>query len=293
MGKSALGRGLGELLGEVETAYEQNNHTPKENSNISNSIVEIDVSSIEPNPTQPRKVFDEQKLKELSKSIVKHGIIQPITVIKNDDPDSYILIAGERRLRASKLAGLDTIKAIILTLEELQMREIALIENIQREDLNIIELAYSYAQLINEHNLTHEELAEKVAKSRTSITNTLRLLSLSVYTQQMLSSDKISAGHAKVMIGLDDEQQKIIVDTIIGQKLSVRETEKLVRDMKNPSIKKSNTTVPEFNLEPLDEIAEKFKSNDLKVKITSKYIKIDISSQDDIDLISKYFSTLQ
>ncbi len=296
MGKSALGRGLGELLGEVETAYEQNDHTPKietDNNEIADSVIELDISSIEPNPTQPRKVFDEVKLKELSKSIVRHGLIQPITVIKNEETDGYILIAGERRLRASKLAELEKIKAIILTLEELEMREIALIENIQREDLNIIELAYSYAQLINEHSLTHEELSNRVAKSRTSITNTLRLLTLSVYAQQMLSSDKISAGHAKVMIGLDDDQQKIVVDTVIGQKLSVRETEKLVREMKNPVIKNSNNKEVDYNLEPLNEIAEKFKSKDLKVKITPKYLKIDISSQEDIDLISKYFSTLQ
>ena len=293
MGKSALGRGLGELLGEVETAYEQNNHAPEGTGDYSDSVLELDVSSIEPNPTQPRKVFDEQKLKELSSSIVKHGLIQPITVMNKQEGEGYILIAGERRLRASKLAGLEKIKGIILSLEELQMREIALIENIQREDLNIIELAYSYAQLINEHNLTHEELSHKVFKSRTSITNTLRLLTLSVYTQQMLSSDKISAGHAKVLIGLDDEQQKIIVDTIIGQKLSVRETEQLVREMKNPVIKKSNSKEIDYNLDSLNEIAEKFKSNDLKVKITPKYLKIDISSQEDVDLISKYFSTLQ
>lgn len=291
MAKAALGRGLGELLGEVETAYDKNNHKDE-----SSHIREIDISLIKPNPAQPRKVFDETKLNELSKSIVKHGLIQAITVIKDDeDENGYILIAGERRLRASKLAGLETIRANILSLEEMQMREVALIENIQREDLNIIELAYSYAQLINEHNITHEELAEKVAKSRTSITNTLRLLTLSVYAQQMLSSDKITAGHAKIMIGLSDDEQKIVVDTVIGQKLSVRETEKLVKEMKTPSNSsksKSEKSSIDYDIKPLNEVAEKFKSNDLKVKITPKYLKIDISSQDDVDAILKYFSTL-
>ncbi len=291
MAKSALGRGLGELLGEVETAYDKNNHKDE-----SAHIKEIDISLIKPNPAQPRKVFDETKLNELSKSILKHGLIQAITVIKDEeDENGYILIAGERRLRASKLAGLETIRANVLSLEEMQMREIALIENIQREDLNIIELAYSYAQLINEHNITHEELADRVAKSRTSITNTLRLLTLSVYAQQMLSSDKITAGHAKVMIGLSDDEQKIVVDTVIGQKLSVRETEKLVKEMKTPSKStksKSEKSSIDYDIKPLNEVAEKFKSNDLKVKITPKYLKIDISSQDDVDAILKYFSTL-
>lgn len=233
----ALGRGLSELLGEVETAYSRST------TQHSSGIKEIDVELIKANPNQPRKVFDEERLKELSESIKRHGLLQPVTVMQ-DEEDNYILVAGERRLRAHKLAGLPTIKAIITNIEELQLREVALIENIQRDDLNIIELAYSYAQLINEHNITHEELSNRVYKSRTSITNTLRLLQLSSYVQQHLANEKISAGHAKVLIGLNDEEQKLVVDSVIGQKLSVRETENLVKELKNPTLPKEPKKKP-------------------------------------------------
>lgn len=153
----ALGRGLGELLGEVETAYGNSNKSSK------SGVIELDVNKIKPNPSQPRRIFDEDKLKELSESILAHGLIQPISVFESDD-DTYTLIAGERRLRAHKLANLEVIKAIIVDIEEFRLRELALIENIQRDDLNVIELAYSYAQLINEHNITHEELSKEYLK---------------------------------------------------------------------------------------------------------------------------------
>ncbi len=284
----ALGRGLGELLGEVEIAYEKGN---KNDYSRKGSIVELDVNSIKSNPNQPRKIFDEDKLKELSDSIVAHGLLQPIAVIQNEY-DSYTLISGERRLRAHKLAQLDTIKAIILDTEEFKLRELALIENIQRDDLNIIELAYSYAQLINEHNITHEELSKKVFKSRTSITNTLRLLQLTSYVQQLLANDKISAGHAKVMLGLNEAEQKLVADSVVGQKLSVRETEKLVKDLKTPSTKKvhnnkKSTSTYDFN--PLQNVLETLKNNDLKVKAEKNYFKIEITSQEDIEKISNYF----
>ena len=232
----ALGRGLGELLGEVETAYE--NSTGSSRSGVKN----IDVSSIKANPNQPRKIFDEEKLRELSESIKEHGLLQPVVVIQNDE-GGYTLIAGERRLRAHKLANFDKIKAVIIDADELKLRELALIENIQRDDLNVIELAYCYAQLLNEHSITHEELSKKVSKSRTSITNTLRLLQLNSYVQQCLATDKISAGHAKIMIGLSNDEQRMVCDSIVGQKLSVRETEKLVKDLKkkmNQNLKKRN-----------------------------------------------------
>ena len=279
----ALGRGLSELLGEVETAYE--------NSTQNNSgIVELDVSLIKTNPNQPRKIFDETKLNELSSSIKEHGLLQPINVIKSND-NEYILVSGERRLRAHKLASIDKIKVIVLDAELQKLRELALIENIQRDDLNVIELAYSYAQLINEHNITHEELSSEVFKSRTSITNTLRLLQLSSYTQQFLANNKISAGHAKIMLGLSDDEQKILCDTIVGQKLSVRETENLVRQVKNKkqtSPKKAKKkSIYDFN--PLENVLAKLQENDLKVKAEKNYFKIEINSQEDIEKISSYF----
>lgn len=280
----ALGRGLGELLGEVETAY------GKSSGNSNSGVNKIEVSLIKPNPNQPRKIFDEEKLQELSASIKEHGLLQPIVVVEDED-GTYTLIAGERRLRAHKLANIEEIKAIIVDKDEFKLRELALIENIQRDDLNIIELAFCYAQLLNEHNITHEELSKKVFKSRTSITNTLRLLQLSSYVQQFLATDKISAGHAKMMIGLTTEDQKKICDTIIGQKLSVRETEKLIKDLKekdSPKLKKEKVT-NSYNITNLKSFAEFLKNDKIKAKIDKNSIKIEFNSQEDIDKISSYF----
>ena len=280
----ALGRGLGELLGEVETAY------GKSSGNSNSGVNKIEVSLIKPNPNQPRKIFDEEKLQELSASIKEHGLLQPIVVVEDED-GTYTLIAGERRLRAHKLANIEEIKAIIVDKDEFKLRELALIENIQRDDLNIIELAFCYAQLLNEHNITHEELSKKVFKSRTSITNTLRLLQLSSYVQQFLATDKISAGHAKMMIGLTTEDQKKICDTIIGQKLSVRETEKLIKDLKEkdtPKPKKQKVT-NSYNISNLKSFADFLKNDKIKAKIDKNSIKIEFNSQEDIDKISSYF----
>src|SRR5574344_1335144 len=275
----ALGRGLGELLGEVEFAYE------KSTSIKNQGIKKIDVSLILPNPNQPRKIFDEEKLQELSESIKAHGLLQPIVVFENSD-GTYTLIAGERRLRAHKLAQIEEIKAIVVDENELKLRELALIENIQRDDLNVIELAFCYAQLLNEHSITHEELSKKVFKSRTSITNTLRLLQLSPYVQQNLASDKISAGHAKTMLGLSVDEQKLVCDTIIGQKLSVREAEKLIKDLKEKDIEKPKKVQ---NLTKYD-LVSKLKDDKLKVKLEKNYFKIEFNSQEDIEKISSYFN---
>jgi ParB family transcriptional regulator, chromosome partitioning protein len=281
----ALGRGLGELLGEVESAYESSTRNNKSGVN------KIDVTLIKANPNQPRKIFDEERLNDLSESIKEHGLLQPIIVIENED-NTYTLVAGERRLRAHKLAKIDKVKAIIIDADEFKLRELALIENIQRDDLNVIELAYCYAQLLNEHNITHEELSRKVFKSRTSITNTLRLLQLSSYVQQFLATDKISAGHAKIMIGLTIDEQKMICDSIIGQKLSVRETEKLVKELKEKNsdkpkkIKELNT----YNTNSLKNLMSKLQENNLKVKVEKNYFKIEFNSQEEIDKISSYFN---
>ncbi len=281
----ALGRGLGELLGEVESAYENST------GNNKSGVRKLDVSLIKANPNQPRKIFDEEKLQELSESIKEHGLLQPIVVVENDD-NSYTLIAGERRLRAHKLAKIEQIKAIIVDADELKLRELALIENIQRDDLNIIELAYCYAQLLNEHNITHEELSKKVFKSRTSITNTLRLLQLNSYVQQFLATDKISAGHAKVMLGLSSDEQKMVADSIVGQKLSVRETEKLVKELKerNTDKPKKEKAIYDYNVAPLKNLMTKLQENNLKVKVEKNYFKIEFNSQEEIDKISSYFN---
>ncbi len=234
----ALGRGLGAILSEVEEAYEKDLSTIDsfELEAQGARVEEIDVESVTPNPFQPRKHFDEQALKELSESIAEHGLLQPIVVIEKEE--GYLLIAGERRLRAHKLAKIDTVKAIIADagIDDVKLRELALLENIQRENLNAIELANSYAELIDVHEITHDELSSIVHKSRSQITNTMRLLSLTSYAQEQLIKGKISQGHAKVLVGLDDKKQKVLIDSIIGQKLSVRETENMVKNHKeNPT----------------------------------------------------------
>jgi len=281
MAKAALGRGLGELLGEVEIAYETGDETVK------SDIVELDVDIIQVNPYQPRKIFNEEKLQELSDSIVANGLLQPIVVTKSND--KFILIAGERRLRAVKLANISTIKAVILEVEDKKLRELALIENIQRDDLNIIEIAYSYAGLIQDYNITHEELSKIVSKSRSSITNILRVLTLSAFAQKMLASDKITLGHAKLIMGLDEEQQKLIIDSIVGQKLSVRETEALVKKLKEPEVKNTKKQTSKFDFTILDSVKQKLIDSKLKVQIDDKYFKIKITSQDDIEKIAEYF----
>ncbi len=282
----ALGRGLGELLGEIETAYENSNDISK------SDIIEIHVDDIKLNPYQPRKIFNEEKIKELSDSIVRNGLIQPIAVTREND--QYLLIAGERRLRATKLAGITLIKAIIFDVDNAKLRELALIENIQRDDLNIIEVAYSYAGLVNDYNITHEELAKIVSKSRSSISNILRLLTLSNYAQKMLGSEKITLGHAKLIVGLTEDEQTLIVDSIIGQKLSVRETEILVKKIKDSTIN-TQDTVQKINnksnidYKPLDTLKKELNEKNLEMKVDKNYFKIKINSQDDIKSILNYF----
>ncbi len=224
--KLAMGRGLGAILSETAEAYEQN---LSDNSSL---VLELDVDIIKPNPYQPRKTFNPQALQELSESIKEHGLLQPVIVYDNGDGD-YVLIAGERRLRASKLAGLDNIKAIVAEIDFKHMRELAIIENIQREDLGAIELALSYQELLEEYDMTHEELSKRINKSRAQITNTLRLLQLSDEIKDLLNENKTTQGHAKMLVTLDNREQKLVADSIIGQKLNVRDTETLIKKIKD------------------------------------------------------------
>ena len=239
--KKVLGRGLSAIIEDVEEAYKQDIEQAKD------LVREIDIERITPNPYQPRTHFNEVALKELSESIKRHGLLQPIIVVAKDD--AYMLLAGERRLRASKLAGLTKIKAIVADIESKNLRELALIENIQREDLNPVELAIAYKELIEEYKITQEGLSEIIHKSRTQITNTIRLLSLSEQTKKYLSEGILSQGHAKVLVGLDSKDEATIVNTILGQKLSVREAEALIKKLKDGEERvvpaKSVRSVPE------------------------------------------------
>jgi len=223
--KKVLGRGLSAIIEDVEEAYKQDVAQARD------LVRDIDIDRITPNPFQPRVHFSETALKELSESIKRHGLLQPIIVVAKDD--AYMLLAGERRLRATKLAGFTRIKAIVADIESKNLRELALIENIQREDLNPIELAVAYKELIEEYKITQEGLSEIIHKSRTQITNTMRLLSLSEQTKRYLSDGLLSQGHAKVIVGLEPKEEETVVNTILGQKLSVRDTELLVKKMKS------------------------------------------------------------
>ncbi len=223
--RKALGRGLESLLGEAAEAYSKDLGI-----NVSD-VQSIEIDLIAPNPYQPRKNFDENALNELAASIDEFGLIQPVVLYK-DNEGSYTLIAGERRLRACKLLGKTDIKAVILDAEEDKLRELALIENIQREDLNPIELANSYKELIDTMDITQETLAAYIHKSRPQITNTLRLLELDKDTQELIMQGKISQGHAKMLVSLDKNEQKLVIDTILGQKLNVRDTEKMIQKVK-------------------------------------------------------------
>jgi ParB family chromosome partitioning protein len=283
--KNALGRGLGELLGEIDHAYDNEN-------NISPDVIEdIDIDLIIPNPNQPRTVFDESKIKELGNSIKEYGLLQPINVTR--DGSRYILIAGERRLRATKLIKQTKIKAIVINVDDSKLAKLALIENIQRADLNVVELAKSYNKLLTQFKLTHEELSKKVFKSRSSITNTLRLLNLTQYVQDKLSDTTITLGHAKIMIGLDEDQQKEIVDTIISQKLNVRDTEEIIKNFKNTqqieSVKKKPTKTT-LDISCLDDIVDDLKNNNINISLNNNSLKINFKTEEDINNFLEYFT---
>ncbi len=272
--KKRLGRGLSAILEDVELAYKQGIEDDKGN------VKEIPVNAVSSNPYQPRKYFDEESLKELSSSLKRHGLLQPIIVVEKDD--GYMLIAGERRLRAAKMAGFENIKAIVTDFEDKNLRELALIENIQREDLNPIELAKSYKELIEEHKITQEELSSIINKSRTQITNTLRLLTLSDRTIELIANGKLSQGHAKVIVGLDEETERMVVDTVLGQKLSVRETERLVQSLKNPRKKSSKKPPLKIDKNLLKKAASVLKERGLKAKVSQDKITLEFENEEDL-----------
>ncbi len=274
-----LGRGLDALLGEMDEAYE-NEGSQKD------AILEIALQDIAPNPFQPRKNFSDESLHELSESIKNDGLLQPIIV--KEEIEGYILIAGERRLRASKLAKLKYIRAIVLNSNDEKMRQFALIENIQREELNSVELAFAYQELLKLHNHTHEELSVLIHKSRTHITNTIRLLQLSSNTQKALVEKKISAGHAKVLIGLDEKEQELVVNSIVGQKLSVREVEAMIKSMKvkkTPFKKEEASPKYDFSL-----LQQKFSDLGFQAKINNNKFIIEFEDEDQIENMLNWFS---
>jgi len=278
MKSQVLGRGLDALFGEIDEAYDN------ETTSI-DKIVELDLKDIKPNPYQPRKNFTESSLRELAESIKNDGLLQPIVV--SEDFDGYVLIAGERRVRASKLAKLKTIRAVVSDSNKSKMRQFALVENIQREDLNSIELAEAYNELIKLHNITHEELSNIIHKSRTHITNTIRLTQLSKKTKQSLIDGKISTGHAKVLVGLDEKQQQVVVNSIIGQKLSVREVEKLVKSMKDDD--KDFAKDVEVVSYDFTQINHKIKSLGFKCRGVNNKLTVEFEDETQVEKFLSYF----
>lgn len=264
--KNVLGRGLGALLQSMETSNPEIDY----NSSIAASIAFIPLSLIENNPHQPRKEFDDKSLEELTQSIKEQGVIVPITVTKGED-NKYILIAGERRLRASKKAGLKEIPAYIRIATQTEMMEMALVENIQRDNLNAIEIALSLSALIESFNLTQEQMSQKIGKTRSVITNYLRLLKLPAAIQIALQEDKISMGHARALINLPSETKQLsFMKKIIERGLSVRQVEEMVSALKAPKTKKTTKTIKQQKL-PVEHL--EFKSNLSKKLSTTIEIK--------------------
>ena len=234
--KSGLGKGLDSLIpnkkndisaSKVEKKQEKENDSPKSGE------IMVRINEVEPNRDQPRKDFDEDALMELADSIRQFGVLQPLLVQKKKN--YYEIIAGERRWRAAKLAGIKEVPIIVKDYTDQEIVEISLIENIQRENLNPIEEAMAFKRLLQEFQLKQDEVAERVSKSRTAVTNSMRLLKLSPRVQQMIIDDMISTGHARALLAIDDEEQQfILANKIFDEKLSVRETEKLVKALKNP-----------------------------------------------------------
>jgi len=276
-----LGRGLDALLGEMDEAYDNE-------GSQRDTVMEISLKEIRPNPFQPRKSFNEEALQELADSIKNDGLLQPIVV--TEDIDGYVLIAGERRFRASKLAKMKTIRAIVLNSDEHKMRQFALIENIQREELNSVELAEAYNELLKLHEMTHEELSGMIHKSRTHITNTLRLLQLSEKTKKALVEQKITAGHAKMLVGLDEKEQQLIVNSIIGQKLSVRDTEGMIKAIKEKSrvntVPKTSSSLEEYDFTKVKRSLEKYGFN---YKVKNNILSLSFDSASEIEEFLSHF----
>ena len=234
--RNGLGKGLDSLIpnkAEKVAKTEKVQASVKKDEQTGTGEILVKINQVEPNRDQPRKDFDEDSLMELADSIRQFGILQPLLVQKKKD--YYEIIAGERRWRAAKLAGIKEIPIIVKEYTDQEIVEISLIENIQRENLNPIEEAAAYKRLLEEFHLKQDEVAERVSKSRTAVTNSMRLLKLSPRVQQMIVDDMISTGHARALLAIDDEEQQFqIANRIFDEKLSVRETEKLVKLLKNP-----------------------------------------------------------
>ena len=263
--KRGLGKGLDTMIPPVKNEKKSEKGDPAKGPETL-----VNITKVEPNREQPRKNFDEDALLELSESIKQYGLLQPILV--QDRKDYYEIIAGERRWRAAKLAGLKQVPVIIKNLTDQEIVEISLIENIQRENLNPIEEAQAYKRLLNEFHLKQDEVAERVSKSRTAVTNSMRLLKLSDDVQRMVIDEMITTGHARALLGVEDPaEQYNLAQRIFDEKLSVREVEKIVKNMGKPVKPKKEKVVDKSMQVIYDDISEKLKTQlGTKVNIVPK-----------------------
>lgn len=268
--RKGLGKGLDSLIPENKSAKVSSSESKKieETAELKSGEQMMKINMVEPNRDQPRRNFEEDALLELADSIKQYGVLQPLIVRKRND--YYEIIAGERRWRAAKMAGVKEVPVIIKEYNEQEILEIALIENIQRENLNPIEEAMAFKKLLEEFNLKQDEVAERVSKSRTAVTNSMRLLKLDQRVQQMIIDDMISTGHARALLAIDDpEQQYVLANRIFDEKLSVRETEKLIKEIKNPKKQKEKKIIE--NAFIYEDIEDKMKQVlGTKVHVASK-----------------------
>ena len=278
--RKALGRGLEQLFNDEGLNFDTIENSIIEEANTNDQIVEIDLSELRANPYQPRKNFDEEALNELASSIKEHGVFQPIIVKKSIK--GYEIIAGERRFRASKLAGMQTIPAIVKDFSDEEMMQIALLENLQRENLTSIEEAKAYKSIIESMNITQDELAKKVGKSRSHVTNILGLLKLPASVQDMVLYNKLSMGHARVLSKLDDPKTiEDLAQRVITEDLSVRKLESLVYDNEEKEVKTKKSSNNEYKYME-NFLKEKLGTN---VKINNNKISIKFSNVQDLNRI--------
>lgn len=287
--KNGLGKGLGALL----SAYDDYDQTKKSTNQGTN---EIEIEKLMANPNQPRKNFDKTALEELSASIKTHGVIQPL-IVNNQKDGTFLIIAGERRYRASKLAGLSTIPCIIKDYSEKQIKEIAIIENLQREDLNPIESARAIKQLMEEYSMTQEAVSERIGVSRPNISNTLRLLTLCPEVIKMVEEEKLSAGHARCLVPIQNYNQQIkLALTACNNNMSVRDLEKIVKNVLNPKVP-AEKIVKEQSLELKELVNEMQRTFATKVSVMGNdkkgRIYIDYYSRDDLDRIAELINLLK
>lgn len=294
--RKGLGKGLDSLIPENKSVKPAVKPEKAEDS-VKTGEQMLKINQVEPNREQPRKHFEEDALLELADSIKQYGVLQPLLVRKRKD--YYEIIAGERRWRAAKLAGVKEVPVIIKEYTEQQAVEIALIENIQRENLNPIEEAMAFKKLLTEFNLKQDEVAERVSKSRTAVTNSMRLLKLGEKVQKMIIDDMITTGHARALLAIDDEEQQYLLATkIFDEKLSVRETEKLIKSLKNPK-KQVKVVKTVENAFVYDDLAEKMKRVlGTKVSISPKgngkgKIEIEYYSDDELERMFEMITSVQ